>query len=78
MRNSSGTLPPVLHGSLHQLMAKHKHNYQEGQLVYDTKHKEFFAFDDESSGFLAERYPDRLRPATEKEVAQFNLKTTGQ
>jgi hypothetical protein len=53
-------------------MKKYKHNFKEGDIVTDTKHKEIFKFIDKRDGFRAEKNPSELRLSTEEEIKKLN------
>lgn len=53
------------------------HPYKEGDLVYDLKHRETFAFSEEFDGYRARRFPELLRMATEEERVAYEQKRRG-
>lgn len=48
-------------------MKRYNHNYNDGDIVTDTKFNEIFKFTDKTDGFRAEQSPSELRLATEDE-----------
>lgn len=46
---------------------RYRHNYNDGDIVTDTKFNEIFIFSDRRDGSRAEQSPTELRLATEEE-----------
>lgn len=50
------------------------HPYKEGDMVYDLKHRETFAFSEEFDGYRARMFPELLRMATAEERFDYQQK----
>lgn len=52
----------------------YKHEFKDGDIVHDTVCREVFTFNEAVDGYFAEKFPDQMHLAEEKQIAYLNKK----